>query len=118
MRLSEMNARLRAIRRVRRYKWTAVGMVVVAIAGAAYLVVIGDHIAAWLATAVAPLGLVMSIEWWHETFMRYLEFAGCVGLGVLAAWGAVRSGYPDSAARLFTSACVGGALMLYSSRGL
>jgi hypothetical protein len=118
MRLSEMNARLRAIQRVRRYKWTAACLVVIATVGAAYLVVVGDHMAAWLAAAVAPLGLVMLIEWWREAFMRYLEFAGCLGFGVLAAWGAVRSGHHDWAARLFTSACAGGAFMLYNSRGL
>jgi hypothetical protein len=113
-----MHSRLRAINRVRRYKWTASSMVVVAIAGAAYLVFVGDHMAAWLAAAVAPLGLVLLFEWWRESFMRYFEFAGCVGFGVLAAWGAVRSGHPDVAMRLFTSSCVGGGFMLYSARGL
>lgn len=117
MRLSEMNARLRYIQRVRRYRWTAVAMLAIAALGLAYILLVEDRMLAWLALALAPLGAAAAFQWWRDAYMPYLEFAACLAFGVLAAWGAIRTGHPGSAWQLFSAAVGAGGFVIYNARG-
>jgi ABC-type Na+ efflux pump permease subunit len=108
MRLSEMNARLRDVQRARRGKWTAVALLVI---------LVGDHMGAWLAMATGPFGAALAFEWWQDTLMPYLELSGYLAFGALAAWGAIRTGHPDQAWQLFSAAAAAGSFMFYNARG-